>query len=546
MLNEIYEKYIEKGSPVKAYDLLKHITSYHRLQGSTGIWDAVEEVKEFIMDSGYDVKVYKIDSGVSKGYIVSPVSWDPVEAWLEIRDGDKIIAKYSLADHPTLLSAHSPGGEGCAEITVCRGDKCSGEAVLVHGYLYDLYFNVDARLIIYYDENRFDKAFPYTGLFLKPGDEKDRVVMNIPYSIASKIIDYRLIRGRKIKVCWKARVKYHDKGLPVLVACNGDEPGIVFISHICHPKPGAHDNASGSVANYIVLDILSNVDKKYRYSSCHVWVPEYTGTVFLYDKLPWKPLGVINLDMIGSHQHLTGSTLTLINPPRYIDTLVSPALWFSIHKIFDQNKAFNNIYTPKIKYSYSPYTMGSDHDVFVGWGYDAAMLNEWPSKYYHTDMDEIHTISSTNIVLTSVASALAGYIVANKIDKLELMKKTYSSMVKNWYIYQALKKNYSINYITRYLIKKPFIEKTPEKPFIETPLSSRTIYNVLGREKFLKEYRIIPGIHTYISTYAPLAEKIGLKEHLRHYKAELLIPWKRRKENKVKELWETIKSILKL
>ncbi|OYT38368.1 MAG: aminopeptidase, partial [Desulfurococcales archaeon ex4484_58] len=347
-------------------------------------------------------------------------------------------------------------------------------------------------------------------------------------------------------VCWKTKVEYHSVGLPVLIACKGDDPGPLFISHICHPKPGAHDNASGSIANYVTAYILSRVGKEYDYSSCHVWVPEYTGTVFIYDKLPWKPLGVYNLDMVGSRQSITGSTLTLVNPPRYMDTYTASTLWISIQKVFDQSKSFNNITQPSIRYGLTPYTIGSDHDIFISWGIDSSMLNEWPSKYYHTDMDEIDTLNPHNIGLTGLASALAGYLLTrtNK-DKLLSLKKLYESIVRNWYSIQAYKNNFSLNFLNKYLIKKPIITKTPEKPYLETPLSARKIREIIGKEKF-KEIREISGVATYLELYAPLAEAIGLKDTIKHYRAELMLSWSRKTENIIREAWEIIKSTLKI
>ncbi len=546
MIKEAYEYFRDRLSPVLGWDVLKIITRYHRLQGSAELWEAVKELAKLAEEKGFKTKIFKVEPGSRYGFMDTPVSWDPIDAKLELKTGDRVLARYKLSDHPTLLAAHSPGGEGCAELSVCKGDDCKGEAVLVHGYIYDLYLNVDANLIIYYDENRYPEAFPYTGIFIRPGEEvKRKTIMTLPYRLASRLIDLIKVRGRKITVCWKADVKYHDKGLPVLIAYKGDDPGVLFISHICHPKPGAHDNASGSVANLIVLDLLSKANSEYSYSSCHVWVPEYSGTIFLSKYLPWRPRWIINLDMVGSKQHVTGSTMVVVNPPRYISNRSAAALWFAVSKVFDTSHSFNNVPEPGIKYGISPYTLGSDHDVFVGWGYDATMLNEWPSKYYHTDMDDVNGIDKNNLALTGLAATLAGYLLI-KYDKWDLLEKTYESIIRDWYRVQAFKKNFSLNYLTRYLVKKPVVEKTPEKPLLETPITSRTMYRVLGREKYLKLVRQVGAAYTYLGLYAGLAEKIGIREHIKHYKAELLLELNRKEEKILVNTWEEIKSSLRI
>lgn len=543
MINDFYSEALSKSAQSIVSDVLSLITRHHRLQGSSGMWKTVNELKEILEGLGLPVKIMRIEEGSGRGFVKAPISWDPVEAYLEIKAGDKVLARLDLKDHPTLLAAHSPGGEGCAELKVCGDKLCDGEVVLATGYLHDIYQNIDAKLILYYTSNRFHDAVPYTGLFLEPGDKMKGVVMNIPYSLALRIMSLKIEHSRrKITACWKARVRRHNKGLPVLISCKGDDPGIVFISHVCHPKPGAHDNASGSAGNLHIAFVLSQIDCSFSY--CNVWVPEYTGTVFLQNALPWRPLAVINLDMIGSKQHITGSTLTLINPPRFMNTASAPAGWIAMQKVFDTNKSFNNIFQPGVKYGVSPYTMGSDHDVFIGWGIDSIMYNEWPSKYYHTDKDVLETIDPKQVMNASTAAVLAGYIVASTSKEFqEELKRTYESYIRIWYRSQAIKSGYSLSYLSRHLLKKPLIEEV-EEPLIDSPILSRTLYKILGREKYL-EIRKMPGAYIYLGLYAPIAEKIGLKDHIKHYKAELLVKWSRKNEKQVLDAWEIIKSNIK-
>jgi len=544
-LNKLYEEYKRRLHVLNGWSLLKDITRYHRIQGSSDLWRAIERVKEMVSDKGFDVKVINVESDREYGYFTIPVSWDPVEAWLEIKTGDQIIASYDLIDHPTLLAAHSPSGGGCAELTVCRDKDCNGEAVLTDKYVYDMYLNTDAKFILYYDESRYPDAFPYTGLFITSSEIRNKVVMTIPSRLASRLINQILVKGKKITVCWRAETKFNKRSIPVLIACKGSEPGVLYISHICHPKPSAHDNASGSVANYLILETLSKMPSEYTYSTCHVWVPEYTGTFFIYDKLPWKPIGVINLDMVGSKQHVTGSTTVVVNPPRFTINRSAAALWMGLTTAFNISKSFNNIPQPALKYGLTPYSVGSDHDVAVIWGWDATMLNDWPSKFYHTDMDDIETLDKYTIGDVAVASLIAGYILV-KSGKIERYVKTYEAIVKNWYRVEALKKNYSLSFLSKYLLKKPLITQPLDKPLLETPLTSRMIYRIIGRDRFYEYQSILRNLSTYLSVYALMSEKIGLKNHLEHYMAEMLISLKDSERDIVVKLWDEIKSTLSI
>ncbi|MET1159599.1 MAG: aminopeptidase [Thermoprotei archaeon] len=547
MFIRIFDEYRKHVSTIIASDLLKTITRYSRIQGSRELWKVVNELKTFAEERGFETRILKIESGSSSGFLDVPVSWDLKEAFLEIQRGNSLIARYSSYEHSTLVAAHSPGGEGCGYITICRDIKsCSGDVVLATGYTYELYKNIDASLILYYSENHYWDAFPYTGLFIKPGEEKPgKTVMTLPYRVASRLIS-RIRKGDKIRVCWKADTEYHSEGLPVLIACKGEDPGIVYISHICHPKPGAHDNASGSAANAIALDILSKTSKEYTFSSCHIWVPEYTGTVFVYDEMPWNPIGIINFDMVGSKQQITGSTLVIVNPPRFINYKLTPVLWIALQKTMDRSRSFSGVLEPLVKYSVTPYTIGSDHDVFTIWGYESPMVNEWPSKYYHTDMDEVDSIDPTNTAYIGLAGVITGYMISHaRRNKLELYSKIYRDYIKSWYYSQAIKTGFSINYLTRYLIKKPLIEEPFEKPPIQSPIYSRKIYRILGSEKY-NEIRKINNALTYLEVYAPLAEILDIKDHVKRFKAESLVKWRRREEKIVVDAWERIKNELKI
>jgi len=545
LINNAYNEYLKNLSTALATDLLKALTQYHRVQGSTELWRAIERVAEVVSGFGVDVRIEHIEPSASLGYIEAPVSWEPVEAEIVFKTGDRVLASYRLEEHPTLLAAHTPEGEGCESLEICGEEPCSGGAVLAQGYIYDLYLNADAKLIIYYDESRYHKAFPYIGLFITHREVQNKVVMTIPYVFASKLMNLIKVKKKSVEVCWKARVRYHERGLPVLIACRGDDPGIVFISHICHPKPGAHDNASGSVANLSTLHVLSRVGKDLSYSSCHIWVPEYTGTVFLRKILPWRPLGVVNLDMVGSKQHLTGSTAVIVNPPRFLTHNTAAALWLAVNKTFSTVESFNGTPQLSVRVGLSPYTMGSDHDVFIGWGYDTAMLNEWPSKYYHTDMDDLNSISPRAVALTGLAAALTGYILIRERGSLDNVVKAYDSALSSWYLMQALSIDFSLTYLSQNLIRKPLLSAHSEEPLLETPLTSRALYRLLGREKFI-EIRRIRGAQTYLGLYAPMAEGIGIRNHLERFIAEGLFKYSKDEAEKISNAWEEIKAYLKL
>ncbi len=541
-INSIYEEIKGSIHPTTAIDLLSMMTRHNRIQGSRGLWRSVRELAEILENAGLPARIERIEPGSRRGYIDAPASWDPLEASLEIKINGRKVVELDLKDHPTLLSAHTRGGEGCGEVRICGEKPCSGEAVLVTGYLYHHYLHSDAGLIIYYAGNREPDHVPYTGLFIKPGEALDKVVVNIPYSKAMNIISRKIQSPRtRIEACWRARVEFHDEGLPVLIACSGPEPRILYISHICHPKPGSHDNASGSVANALVALATVNYEGS---GFCHAWVPEYTGTVHLDKWIPETVEAAVNLDMVGSKQWITGSVLSIVNPPRIFGYRMTPLLWASTWKVLNKNTSFTGFTEESIRYTIAPYGMGSDHDVLLSWGYEAPMLNEWPSKYYHTDGDRPETIDPWSLAQTAYTVLLAGELYSRlEPHSVQEIARTYESYVRAIYHLEAFSKGYPATRLSRYLVKQPVITRRPHDKIIESPIISREMYRVLGPKEFM-EIRRMRYASDLLGLYLPIAESIGLDHPVERFDAEKLVGWSRSEKRRITEAWAKLKELI--
>jgi hypothetical protein len=523
-----------------ARDLLNIITRHHRIQGSRELNMAIQELREILNGMGLSTKLLKITPGGVKGYMEIPAGWNLKKAYLEFKVGGTIIEKFDSIDYPTLVAAHSPPGEGCGELSICTNEECEGEVVLAKGYVYDLYKTIDAKLILLYDPKRFMDAVPYTGLFISKNEVLDKVVMNIPYITALRL-QSMLIENptRKITVCWKVDSEYSEEEILALLACNADEPTVLYTSHICHPKPGAHDNASGSVANALIAFAIANSKNQDYMPSCHAWIPEYTGTIFLKNALKNPPKAVINLDMVGSNQDVTGSTLNVVIPPLFMDPTIAAYAYLSVKYVMDTASSFGGFKLPGTRYSVSPYTAGSDHDVTIGWGWDSVMYNEWPSKYYHTSMDALSTLSITSLIQISLASLIAGSLYHQRF-KVEQVRARFKEYLKAWYGIESLKTGISPTLISGLIeADRPLIpEKVKE---LETPISHRLLYKVMDRDVFLR-LREIRGASTYLSLYAPLGYINGVENLMELFKQENLIAWTKNEEIIINNAWSIIKN----
>ncbi|WP_042667093.1 peptidase [Desulfurococcus amylolyticus] len=543
MIKEVMESLRRNTRGLMTLDVLNMLTRHHRIQGSSGLENALMDLREILEGLGYSTRMIEIPSDSRKGFIDTPVSWDIDEAFLQFKTGGNVIEEYRFNEHPTLVAAHSPPGEGCGVLSLCSGGKCEGEVVLTKGPAYEAYIKADARLVLVYDSKRYSEAVPYMGLFLHSDEVKDKVVMNIPYKTALKLMSMLIENpGRKIEVCWSSRTRYTGKPMHALIACNKyEEPGIVLVSHICHPKPGAHDNASGSVVNYMAA--FASRLTGLEVPLCHVWVPEHTGTVFLDNALPWQPLGVINLDMVGSKQWVTGSTLNIVNTPLYMESMITPYMYLAVKAVFDTAQSFGGFNLPGVRYSLSPYTVGSDHDIFISWGLDTVMLNEWPSKYYHTDMDTVETLSQHYLQETTVASLLATLLAYRKLHGNEV-SSVFRDYLKTWYAIEAVKTGFgtSLGDLSRVIDGFPKL-RSDNIVKLPSPISTRSIRGILGFETY-KRVSEIKGALTYLSLYAPLAYVNGLNNVAQLFQVENLIKWSSEEETLINNAWELIRNKL--
>jgi hypothetical protein len=68
-----------------------------------------------------------------------------------------------------------------------------------------------------------------------------------------------------------------------------------------------------------------------------------------------------------------------------------------------------------LRAEYSPYSMGSDHDVYQdsSFGIPAIYLNDWPDRYIHTNFDTAANIDTTKLKRAAFIGAASGYFLAN-------------------------------------------------------------------------------------------------------------------------------------
>ena len=403
-------------SPGRAFHVLKEITLYHRIQGSPELYEAVERVEEYIIDSAPDnveTEIIGYTHKAAPSWMSLPVRWSPASAVVELQG-----RVYRLQDHPTLVAAHSPPSDGWVEGEVVEPEdpldpdsyRDPSKIYLIrsdYGVAYRLAAEAGAAGVVVTRNTGRGVAVPYVGLFLDP-DEAGRYTtpaVSLPWGEASQLPGKRIRFKVDVDVGGTAR---H----PVLAAWIGDKsaPGPVIVAHICHPRPGANDNASGAssaVEAFIALaEALDEASLPWPGGALRlVLVPEYTGTVLSMEG--WLgPLAAaaVNLDMVGGSEESGTGPAQILYPP-----LTAPE-----HRLSDTLYWASE--PGRLGLGLSEYMFGSDHDVFLAYGREGVMVNQWPDPYYHSDMDDASRIDPARLRSAALAAASAAYAYATGVE----------------------------------------------------------------------------------------------------------------------------------
>ena len=165
---------------------------------------------------------------------------------------------------------------------------------------------------------------------------------------------------------------------------------VLLVSHLCHPRPSANDNAGGPATVLEVARALrSLIDRgelpRPRRTIRCLLPPEMTGT-YAYlstdERALSRVVAALNLDMVSQNQDRTGSVLVAEYPPLACPSFTGDLLTIILGDLADlKNHPF--------RWTTSPFSGGSDHYILAdpSVGIPCPMVINWPDRYYHTSFD---------------------------------------------------------------------------------------------------------------------------------------------------------------
>lgn len=276
----------------------------------------------------------------------------------------------------------------------------------------------------------------------------------------------RLARGETIRLHATVKAGQHPGAYSIpTAAILGADPKlrdeeIVFSCHLDHPRPGANDNASGSVAILEVARTLQKLigEKKIARPARtirFVWPPEIEGTVVLLNAKPdWaaRIKAAIHMDMVGGGPetkavfHVTRGPMSL---PSFVFDVAEAYAEFVNDQSYEfaaTGRASYPLVAPEggkepLLAQMAPFSMGSDHQVYTegSWRIPAIYLNDWPDRYIHTNFDVPANIDPTKLKRAAFIGAATGYFLAKlgPDDIPELLSTVEIAATRRWASVQA-------------------------------------------------------------------------------------------------------------
>jgi len=432
-LIEIVSKELS-GERAKRYTA--KVSSYHRIQASSGFFDAIEFIRselERLGDKNYKIEEFIADGKKNNYSWYSPISWEINDGFLRMIEPESLyLCRFN--ETPESIATHSKETDVKAELVdiedatnkeLLKKENIEGKIVLTSASVKNIkekIYELGALgVIIYPTEKRAvgkENLIQYVGLW---PNESDAEMTTFGFSISRKqaMMLKNYLKKEKVLLHAKIDSKLYAGKLHVLTTkIDGNRESdeeIVLISHICHPYPSANDNASGSGLLLEIYRTLKKlIEKKIvvpKRSIRFLWVPEFNGTIpwikKQVEKGTWNPIFCINLDMVGEHPGIIGEPFTVsqssVSTPFFLNDLIAELIEkCKDNPLLIEQSGWSHPWNCRMK----PFAGGSDHILFTDEPVRIpSVMFGHEDRFWHTNLDTIEKVDPTELKRVGVLAA---------------------------------------------------------------------------------------------------------------------------------------------
>ncbi len=434
-LDRFAQLFSQEFSGLRAKRTVAQLTQLHRIQASPDLSTAVELMCRAAEAAGLaavQVHRYPVDGKSFWWTWKKPWFWSPQSAELRlIAPKEEVLARFE--DEPCHLGAlcapTPPGGITVEVVDVGRGltegdyegKDVAGKAVLVSGAGWGYRaatkmaalhgaVGVITESIVEMPPARTRENAPEQiayGRVWVEDDGSSVFCFGISHHQMQRLKKLIAENSEPLKVHAVVETTLGEGEFPVLTGviegANKPDEEVLFVAHICHPSPGANDNASGAA---LILELarawcrlitegkLPRPARTIRF----LWMPEWYGTIaYLHANPDWptRLQGVICCDMVGESQQLCGGPLTLERTPDTLPSFLNDLGERLLERLTAGKGSYFSASAADLwKYQVTPYGGGSDNAPFVDrtWGVPAISFGHWPDRFYHSSHDTLEKV----------------------------------------------------------------------------------------------------------------------------------------------------------
>jgi hypothetical protein len=216
------------------------------------------------------------------------------------------------------------------------------------------------------------------------------------------------------------------RAMPVvtgLLPGTGDEE-VLLTAHLCHPRPGANDNASGVAALLGAARVLTGAAWTPGPGVRFLWGPEFCGVAaYLHDQVGGgrtpPPSLAINVDMAGQDVRLCGGPLVIERGPDDIPSFL-PALAGQCAALLPSASRSYSGAVPCDPWTWraTPFAGGSDHALLADAPArcQAIGLGHWPDRANHSSADTPDLVDPAELRRTAVIACAMAAAVRGRAD----------------------------------------------------------------------------------------------------------------------------------
>jgi len=455
MIRNNTRTFLKHISGDRAFQTVAEVSTFHRIQGSTGFRAAAEHCQRKLERWGFEnaeVLSYPAREDVIFGTYPSFKEWDCKAAWCDLVDPEE----RRLADFDacaiSVIQKSAPCDFRNEPLEVIMLDKGTDEAnyknvdfegkiVFVRDDINKVYSWVvekrgaaglitDFVLQDPHVRGRHDQSdtLRYTSFWWKPGQKTAFGFVLSPREgdrfaeLCTKLAK----EGKRPHVkCYVDSSIYDGEIENVTAYLPGElDEEILLVGHLCHPRASANDNASGTACVMEAIKTIKMLTETGELAPLKrgvrvLLVPEFTGTYAYLEKIgaeAKKIKAAFNLDMVGGRQDHGYGPITITDIPLETPSIVSDAAAVILDEVKRQvTGMMPDAYCPLFNSHMTDYSGGSDHVVFSDpqTNIPCLMLGQWPDKYYHTSTDTLDKVDPYILSRSATLAASYAYTLAN-------------------------------------------------------------------------------------------------------------------------------------